>query len=252
MRIYALFGAALAFAGLQLATKPALAEQFTRKSFLLPDGSFELTGDPARPAMASIELSEGRVAKPIRISPHFYWGVTDDLSLGISHQTGLCLNDCDKVYNDAGFDLMYYLTGSERFELDLHAGIPIRSFDPFEIGVQAGVLGRVNIGDVTAFVFDPSLYVGFSERDRGNRELLLLPFWFYFQASETVVPFVGSGLLGPLDGFFDSFAVPLEGGVLFAVSRDVDLGFSLRFENLLGHGGNADARNLYFLGRFRF
>lgn len=235
-----------------LFSSSAWAEEWTHKSFLMPDGSFEITGDPARPAMLGINASRDSFAKPITVAPHFYWAVTDDLSIGISHRAGLCFNGCDKPYNDAGFDLMYFLTGSNKFELDLHAGAPIRSFSPFMLGVQGGVIGRVNIGSVTAFVFDPSLYVGFSNRRRGNREELDLPFWFYFQATDVVVPFVGSGLSGPLDGFFDGFSVPLEGGMLFDVARNVDVGFSMRFHNLMGRGGSADWRSLYFLGRFRF
>jgi hypothetical protein len=46
--------------------------------------------------------------------------------------------------------------------------------------------------------------------------------------------------------------MPLEGGILFDVARDVDVGFSLRFHHLVGPDGSADARSLYFLGRFRF
>ncbi len=251
MKIKAVLGAWLATLMLSLA-QPAQAEQFTRKSFVMPKGSFELTGDPARPAMAGVGLSQGSFGKPIWLAPHFYWGVSDDVAIGISHQRGLCFNECGNAYNDAGFDLMLWLTGSETFELDLHAGVPISSFDPFVVGLQGGVLGRLNLGQITALVFDPSVYVGFSQRRAGNRESLLLPFWFYFQATESIVPFVGSGLLGSLDGFFGNFNVPLEGGVLFAASQDVDLGFALRFENLLGHGGSAEWRNLYLLGRFRF
>ena len=112
----------------------ARAEQWTRKSFLMPEGSFEITGDPARPAMLEINASRNSFAEPVFVKPHFYWAVTNDLSIGISHQRGLCLNGCDKVYNDAGFDLMYYLTGSDKFELDLHAGVPVGSFSPFVHG----------------------------------------------------------------------------------------------------------------------
>jgi len=246
------FGAVLAVSCL-FAAQSAHAEEWTRKSFLMPKGSFELTGDPARPAMMEINASRDSFFKPVKIAPHFYWAVTDDLSLGISHRDGLCLNGCDKPYNDAGFDLLYYLTGSNKFELDLHAGVPIGSFDPFVIGVQGGVLGRVNLGDVTAFVFDPSVYIGLNHRRQGNnRESLNLPFWFYFQATDVVVPFVGSGVGGPFDGFFDHLALPLEGGILFDVARNVDIGFSFRFHHLVGDGGTADARSLYFLGRFRF
>ena len=245
------FGAFLA-AFCLLSAHPVQAEEWTRKSFLMPKGKFELTGDPARPAMLEINASRNSFAKPVKVPPHFYWAVTDDLSIGISHGTGLCLNGCDKPYNDAGFDLMYYLTGSNKFELDLHAGAPIRSFSPFRMGVQGGVLGRVNIGDITAFVFDPSVYIGFTNRRLGNGQELNLPFWFYFQATDVVVPFVGSGVSGQFDGFFDHFAMPLEAGMLFDVARDVDVGFSLRFHHLVGPDGNVDSRSLYFLGRFRF
>jgi len=237
-----------------LFSRAARAEEWTRKSFLLPDGSFELTGDPARPALIGINASRRTFGNPINIAPHFYFGVTDDLALGISHERGLCLGDnCDdRVYNDAGFDLMYFLTGSNQFELDLHAGVPITSFDPFFVGVRAGVLGRVNIGSVTALVFDPSIYVGVSRRRLGNTEVLDLPFWFYFQATDVVVPFVGSAISGYLDVFFDEFAPPLEGGILFDVARNVDVGFSVRFHRLLGPDANSDFRGLYLLGRFRF
>jgi hypothetical protein len=245
------FGAVLAALCLVIA-HDAHAEEWTRKSFLLPKGSFELTGDPARPAMLGINASRNSFGEPITVAPHFYWGVTDDLSLGISHRDGLCLNGCDRVYNDAGFDLIYYLTGSNKFELDLHAGVPIRSFKPFEMGVEGGVLGKLNIGRITSFVFDPSVYIAFSNRDRGIGQELNLPFWFYFQATSVVVPFVGSGVQGPFERYFDNFGMPLEGGMLFDVARDVDVGFSLRFHNLIGPNGSGDWRTLYFLGRFRF
>jgi hypothetical protein len=243
---------AVLFVSCLLLAPRAQAEEWTRKSFLMPSGSFEITGDPARPSMLGINLSRNQFAEPINVAPHFYWAASDDLSLGISHQTGLCFNRCDKVYNDAGFDLMYFLAGSNKYEIDLHAGVPISSFDPFMLGVQAGVIGKVLIGQITSFVFDPSLYVGFTNRRRGNRESLSLPFWFYFQATDVVVPFVGSAVDGQLDGFFDDFAMPLEGGVLFDVAQNVDVGFSIRFHHLVGPDSEPDWRGAYFLGRFRF
>jgi len=245
------FGAVLA-AFCLFAAAPAHAEEWTKKSFLMPQGSFEITGDPARPAMMGVNLSRDRVAKPINLAPHFYWAATDDLSLGISHGTGLCFNDCRRVYDDVGFDMMYYLTGSDRFEIDLHAGAPINTFDPFMIGTRAGILGRVNLGSVTALVFDPSFYFGITNRRKGNRESLSLPIWFYFQATDVVVPFVGSGLHGPLDDFTDHFRMPLEGGMLFDVAKDVDVGFMFSFPHLVGPGSNVRERYTSFLGRFRF
>ena len=230
--------------------KSGWAEEFTRKSFVLPKGDFELTGEPARPGMASINLSENSAFDPVTIHPHFYWGVADTVTLGITHERGLCLG-CDRAYDDVGFGLIVGLGYGATYEIDLHVKAPIRTFDPFMTGVQVGVLGRVNFG-ITAFVFDPFLYFGLTERDLGNREELGLPFWFYFQATDVIVPFVGSGIFGPLDGFGDAFRIPLEGGMLFDVAQNVDVGFVLGFPNIAGRFNTTDWRYIGFLGRFRF
>ena len=245
-----LFSSALALS----VAKPASAEEWTRRSYILPRGDFEITGEPARPRMVNINMSENSAFDPVTIAPHFYWGVSDTVTLGITHDRGICLGDAcgDKVYNDAGFGLLVGLGYGRTYEIDLHVEVPVQSFDPFVLGARVGVLGRVNLGAVTAFVFDPSLYFGMTRRDEGNREYLGLPFWFYFQATDVVVPFVGSGIQGPLDGFSDSFQIPLEGGIVFDVAQNVDVGFVLRFPNLAGKGNSADWRELGFIGRFRF
>lgn len=229
----------------------AFAQEYTRRSFLVQEGHFELTGEPSRPQMVRIDVSrEG--THPIFLSPHFYWGVTRDLTIGLTHREGICLKGCgDRHYLDNGFGLLYNLVRSPNFELDLNTGAQIRNFDPLFFGVKGGVIGRVNFSSV-AFVFDPSLYIGFSKRERGNREQLVLPVWFYFQATPVVVPFVGAMVVGPLDGFADHFSVPVEGGCMFTVSQSVDLGAYFRFNNLLGHGGSPDWRELGMLGRFKF
>jgi hypothetical protein len=244
--------AALVFAGCYT---PALAhaQEYTRRSFLLPEGTFEITGNPAHPKIMGIGVSDSGYPDPIYIAPHFYWGVSDKVTLGITHRRGLCLNDCypDRPYNDVGFGMLVYLTSSENFELDLHAGVPIGSFDPFYIGPAVGVLGKLNFG-IASFVFDPGVYVALSERKGGNGDWLYLPFWFYFQATNVVVPYVGASLEGPFDDFGGRFVVPVEGGVMFSVSNNVDLGVNFRFHNLLGNDSTVASRELGFMARFRF
>lgn len=248
--LFSLFAFSLAVS----AASPASAETWTRRSYILPRGSFEITGEPARPRLVNINMSENSAFDPVTIAPHFYWGISEDVTLGVIHGRGLCLGDnCGgKPYNDIGFGLLVGLGEGPEYEIDLHVEVPIQSIDPFTLGTRVGVLGRVNLSDVTAFVFDPSLYFGITRRGQGNREYLGLPFWFYFQATETVVPFVGSGILGPLDGFGDAFQIPLEGGVVFTVAGNADVGFVLRFPNLAGRGNSADWRELGFVGRFQF
>jgi hypothetical protein len=252
---------------LGLLTMPARAEEFTRRNLTLPDGAFEITGQPARPKIFAIDLSEDSAGEPIYTNPHFYWGVTDDLTIGITHELGICMTGdaggCPRVYNDVGFGLLYNLTRSDVFQLALHVGAPISNFDPFFLGARVGVLGKVTAG-VLGFVFDPYLHMGFTNRDEGglvpddiggpfgrNREYVVLPAWFYFQATDVVVPFVGIVFSIPLNEF-DNTRIPLEGGMVFDVAQNVDIGFVFRFNNLFGEDGSADWREIGFMGRFQF
>lgn len=239
--------------GLALLGAPRLAaaQDYTHHTFLVPSGHFEITGEPSRPQLLRVDVSKNG-PHPVSLAPHFYWGLSNDVTLGITHRRGFCLADCgEHRYNDVGLGLLVSLARSRDFELDLNTGLQARSIDPFHFGWKGGVLGRANIRSM-ALVFDPTLYVGFSHRDQGNREELVLPVWLYFQATPTVVPFVGAMVVGPLDGFADHNAVPVEGGVIFSLSQNVDLGAYFRFGNLLGHGGSPDYRELGMLARFLF
>jgi hypothetical protein len=238
---------------------PAAAQLYTERSYILPQGSVELTGTPARPIMVDMNISDDEPAfDPFTTPVHVYFGVTGDLTLGVTHDRGPCFNCGDDFYNTAGLGLglLYGLVQKPTFELDFHATAPlIPRFDPFNLSVRAGVLGRVNISPLVAFVFDPALQVGLIGRpdeDGANRDFLFLPVWFYFQATDVVVPFVGTAMEGRVEGFGDNFQIPLEGGVIASVNRNIDLGGVFRFRNLMGRGGSADWRTLGFIGRFRF
>jgi len=242
---------ALSLLAVTLGAGNAAAQVYTRRSFLTRDGHFEITGEPSRPQILRIDVSRGG-DHPVSLAPHFYWGVSRDVTIGITHREGFCVAGCgDRRYNDAGFGMLINLARSADVEIDFNTGLQARSFDPFHFGWRGGVLGRVTFSSV-AFVFDPSLYIGITSRDTVNREQLVLPVWFYFQASPTVVPFVGAMLVGSLEHFGDERSVPVEGGVLFKIGENVDLGAYFRFHNLLGHGGNPDGRELGMLGRFQF
>jgi hypothetical protein len=240
----------LAFIAVSFSTISARAQDYTHRSFLASDGHFEITGEPSRPQIVRIDVSNNP-PHPVSLAPHFYWGVSDHVTIGITHRYGLCVSGCEHPYNDVGFGLLVGLAQTHGFELDINTGIQSRSLDPFFIGWKGGVIGRIS-GDRVAFVFDPSVYVAFNRREQGNADELVLPFWVYIQATHHVVPFVGAMLVGPVRGFSDHLAVPVEGGVIFRIGERVDLGAYFRFGNLLGRGGNPDAREAGMLGRFRF
>jgi hypothetical protein len=193
----------------------------------------------------------------VEVPVNLFWGVSDDVMIGVTHERGLRLNTGDgpgdrKVYNDVGFGALVFLDGGHDHEVDLHLGVPFHQLSPeLHVGVQAGILGRANIADHVALVYDPSVYIGVNHRD-ANGDYLNLPIWFYFQPTPTIAPFVGTGLEGPLKHFGDYFKIPLEGGVLFNVSHGVNIGGMLRFPNALGKGRTLDWSEIGFLGQFRF
>jgi hypothetical protein len=241
------------------ATHRARAQEWTRQSFLLPKGDFEITGSPARPDLVRMNLSRDSAFKPVEFPVDFFWGVTNHVMIGITHEQGLRLNSgapdpkFRDTYNDVGFGSVIFLGGDRDFEVDLHAGVPLHRLSPeLFVGVQAGILGRANFSRKVALFYDPSLYFGFNHRDIGNGDELHVPIWFYFQVTRIVAPFVGTGLHGPLQNFGDHFTIPLEGGVLFSVARGIHLGGMLRFPNALGKNNTLDWRELTFLGQFRF
>jgi len=259
----------LAAALVLFSSAPAGAQEFTRRSFVTPQGAVDLTGMPARPMMAGLDVSDNGNLTPFHFPLHVYFGVTDKLALGVIHEIGpffpfggFCPNcDSDRnywgVYDDIGMGILYSIVRDKDFELDFNGDAP--AFLHFShrlwLSVRGGVLGRLNISNVVAWVFDPSLQIGFVGRpdvDGGNKDYLWLPTWFYFQVTPKVAPFVGTGIGGRLEGFADNFAIPLEGGCIVSVTQDIDVGGVFQFYNLAGHGGNADGRQIGFLGRFRF
>ena len=245
--------------GLGFSAREAHAQDWTRQSFLLPKGGFELTGEPARPEMMRINMSKNSAFKPVTFPIDFLWGVSSDVMLGIVHDTGPRFNTgatdnkFRNTYNDVGFGMVVGLARSANYEVDFHFGIPLHRLSPdVWVGTKLGVLGRANIARNVALFYDPGFYFGLNHRDEGNLDGLGVPIWFYFQATDMVVPFVGTGVNGPLKNFGDRFAIPLEGGVLFTVADGINIGGDLEFPNAFGNDGTLDVRSIGFLGQFRF
>lgn len=237
----------------------AHAQEWTRQSYFLPHGGFELTGDPVRPLFMNVNMSKNSELKPVNFPLDFLWGVSDDVLLGIVHEVGPKFNTgapgsrFSKFYNDIGFRSYFYLAGGRDYEVALDAGIPLHQLDPnVWVGARIGVLGRANVARSVALAYDPTLYFGFNHRPDGNGDGIDVPFFVYFQPTATIAPYVGTGVNGPLKHFGDYFAIPLEGGVLFNVGRGVNIGGMLRFPNALGKNNTLDAREIGFLAQFRF
>jgi hypothetical protein len=215
----------------------------------------------------NINLSTDLAGKPVSLAPDLYYSVSDALQFGIlstlpmGWQTlpgsGLCLtgdtSGCPKVYNNIGFDVMYGLVFGDNF-LSAHGSFYVLSFaDPSATMLTLGLTGKVRIAEDFAFFFDPQLGIGVTGRDEvtGTEETLFIPLELQFQAAVPLQLKLFTGIWGPLNGFGDSYRIPLGIGGLYNINTHFDVGLRFSFDNLLGKVpdgvGRADTRSLSLL-----
>jgi opacity protein-like surface antigen len=221
----------------------------------------------------NFNLSTDAVAKPISLAPSVWYGVSDKLTLGLTHDfgttpltprpvfrtasvtvlgvtttyaagTGICLtgedNGCPKVYDNLGVDALYGMK-QERLSVAVHPALDIASFDPFALDLRLGVLGRYLVNNKLAIVFDPRLQFGITERDSGNKEAIDIPVWAWYEINDKIAAYLGTGLNGRFEKFGDNYSIPLLIGANYKVSYKLTAGLDFGFLRL---NDGADARAL--------
>ncbi len=204
-----------------------------------------------------IGLSSGSAGKPIQIVPNLYYGVSNELSVGLAHNPGaeifqtdgrgLCLSGtsggCAKVYNNLSLDALFSFMRSSTMDLAGHGGLDFISLDPMFLSLRLGVKGKTMAGPLV-IVFDPSLNIGLTKRSAGNKELLQLPVRVGFMATPQLNIGVSIALRGAIDGFGDNYNIPVGVGGTFAINNMLDVRAQFTFDNLAGKGGGADFRTM--------
>ncbi len=244
-------------ASMGMYTKETWPKDFNARPLTLAKGMIEIRAD------VFINMSTDLVGKPIAIAPDIYYGVSDKLSLGLTHGIGLCLtgtdSGCAKVYNDIGFAGIFSLKRDAKMELAAAGGLELNSLDPMQARLNVGVNFKYVAGKIGIYV-NPSLGLGLNKRDAGNKETLTLPVTLAFQATPELNVHVRTGIGGlnglqggaPLDGFGDGFVIPLGVGALFAVSNKLDVGGEFFFPGIAGSDlASTDARGLILTGNIR-
>lgn len=198
----------------QEATVPGPEEQ----QLTLPGGKLFLD------AFLELSLSKDAVFKPVSLAPDLWYGINDDLTLGLVHSArgatgvfgnagdGICFtgksNGCAKpngdarIYDNVGIDARYQLLRKSSISLAADGGLYVNSFDPFMLSFKLGALARFYKG-AFSFELDPSLFLGVTERDSGNKEVFTAPATFMYAVLPKLgiaaqfaltVPFVDTGL----------------------------------------------------------
>lgn len=223
-------------------------------------------------AYVPINLSDGAVGKPISISPDLWYGVTDDITVGLVHSslgstglmggvgTSLCLtgedNGCANVYSNVGIDARYKLkNGPLAYAVDVGA-YALDVNDPFTFSIKVGALVRWS-KDKIAVDVTPNIFIGVTERKvmdvNNNRDVLALPVTGFYTVAPKIAVSLQAGLLLPFEDAGDLYQVGLSIGGHYAVneSANVTLAFSLP-RLIAASSGGADDRVLTLGGTYAF
>jgi hypothetical protein len=208
-------------------------------------------------AFVEINLSTDAAFKPVSISPDVWYGVTDDLTLGLVHSgigasgviggvgDALCItgssNGCESVYSGVGIDARYRLKGAWAVD----GGLFVNDFDPFALALKIGVLGRHRINEQFALEVQPSLFIGLTERDT-NKEVLAIPVTAAFALQPKFSLYAQLAFITPFESAGDLWLFGASLGARYRVSDHLDLGLAFSLPALAGgaDGTGADARSI--------
>jgi hypothetical protein len=226
--------------------------EVVNRPLTLAGGMVEIRGDSLRIGISGGDAFD--VGEPIVLAPEIYYGVSDKLTVGITHTNhatffppaGFCLsgeeNGCPKPYNAIGAEAQYALTRGGNLNLAARAGISTGRFSPdFALGATAGLLIRFRGGKI-ALVVDPNLYIGIIERDTfpfgmadaSYPDYLFMPAQLQYQLNTQAMVYLMSGLNTPLKDMGDFVQIPAGLGASYALNDRMDAGLELQIANLAG------------------
>ena len=242
--------------------------------FTLPKGKLVLD------AFVEMNLSSGEAFKPVSITPDLWYGVNDDVTIGLVHSgvgaTGfldangnsLCItgsgNGCPHVYNNVGLDGRIRI--AKPWAVDV--GLYINSIsDPFQLAVKLGIDGRWTWNKV-ALEVQPSFFLGLTNREpvttgtggttstislAQNTETLYVPATLSYLVAPKFDLALQAGLYLPFTNTSQIWAIPLAIGARYAVSAKFGLGLAFSFPELIGGStSTASARTLLLGGSYAF
>ncbi len=217
-------------------------------------------------------LSKEHVFKPFSIAPDLYYGVTNDLQLGLVHSTSaltgfrdgagasLCLagkdNGCPKVYHNIGVDAVYgFMRGD--FAMGANVGLHLTNLDPMHMMAKVGVKGLYTAGAL-GIGFAPSIGIGLNKRDEGNtKQFIWVPVDVSYHVAEPFAIGIGTGIRGPSEKFGDNFTVPVGITAEYEVTPAVDVGLAFSLDRVTGGKAwrdakltGADERSLQIWGKY--
>jgi hypothetical protein len=199
-------------------------------------------------ATMEMSVSKNAVGKPTSLAPDIFYGVTNDLAVGIIHSgfaftgfrgsagSGLCLsgkdNGCPKIYNNLGLDAQYNLARGT-FAAAAEGALAFVSLDPAFLDIKLGARLRYTAGKIVVG-FLPSVFIGVTKRDQGNKGNIYVPLTVGVKPTPALLVGIGTGIKGPIDQFGDGWTYSVGAFGQYQVNQKLLAGASLIFPKVTG------------------
>ncbi len=223
-------------------TKSDWPLSYVKRPLVLASGMLEIRGETVR-----VNLSKDVALEPISLAPDVFYGVTKEWTVGITHDTGICLTGttggCAKPYNDVGIEAQYSLMGRGSFQLAATGGASAPSFSPdFVAGLNFGFLAKIHAGSIEVRS-SPKLYVGVVKRS-SQGDSVDIPVDFVYQLQPQTAVALETGFEAALDDLGGANKIPVGLSGLFSINEKFDIGAAFRLGNVAGTDGGIDEREL--------
>jgi hypothetical protein len=226
---------ALVVATVLAATAPVLAEPLVLAR-----------GEVAARLVIEANMDYRSFARPLSFAPDAWIGVTDRLTVGLIHSNqsvdriapgaSVCVRElpgeCDAIYRGGGLDARWALNPDSA----VRARLLMRDLDPVKPALTAGATLRWQRGRAE-LVTDPYLRIGLANRNRGNRDALVVPVWIGARTRNGRIA-VHTGIDGDVAVWRDGWHVPLGIVIEAYPASALAVGTELGFTSLLGPQNN--------------
>ena len=230
---------------------PPRAEPQPPPSITLPEGKVRVE------TTVETEMSTSKLAKPVSIAPDLSFGAANDLMLGIvtskfattgfrgSAGGGFCAtgaNDgCAHVFNAGGVEAWYSLRKGA-LATALGGGPYATNIDQGFYAFKLGFKARIGLGRFVS-TLSPSVFVAATKRtdyfgEPVDKDAIYAPVSMGVRVTKSATLAVGSGVKGTIQGWDQSWTVPLGVSATLAATAEFTVGASWTFGSLITGGTN--------------
>jgi len=245
-------------------SKDKYPEELAKRPLTLPAGMVEIYA-PLNANLSASVGGESLAFKPVRINPAVYFGLTNDITVGLYTETlpttpmfaGLCLtgesNGCypiagagkggflAPVLNTLAGEAILSLMRQDNYQLTVFGGLEFLTIaEPTLMRARVGFGAKYGVGNV-AIPVKVGAHFGLTNRDAVAG---LVPWWTKdsvfvdveptFNVTRELAVFVHAGFGSDFTNFSDDIEIPVGVGVEYALNHNFDVGAKFEFENLLG------------------